>query len=77
MAINKMIYETTMTTVSDDGARYGVMQFGDRVYEEVPLGATHNLREFVHQVLKLVFRNDDNNDLASGLDAARDMLETL
>ena len=71
-----MIYGPSVTGVSDDGVRYGVLQFGDKVYEETALGSAHNLREFVSKVVNIVFRNDDNNDIAGALDAAREMLET-
>ncbi len=61
--------------VSEGGSRYGVLQFGDNVYQEIPLGDAHNLREFVGKVLKLKFRNDHSNDVEAAIEAAADMLE--
>ncbi len=71
-----MIFGPSVTGVSDDGVRYGILQFGDQVYEEIPLGSAHNLREFVRKVLNIAFRNDDKNDITGALKAAREILET-
>ncbi len=65
-----------MTGISDEGFRYGVLQFGNKVYPEIPLGATHNLQTFVHDVLNIKFRNDSYSDVTSAIEAATQMLET-
>ena len=65
-----------MTGVSDDGVRYGVLQFGDRVYQEIPLGAAKNLQEFITKILKIKYRNDGHNNLDAAIEAATKMLET-
>ena len=70
-----MMLSASVIGVSEGGSRYGVLQFGDKVYQEIPLGDAHNLREFVGKVLKLKFSNDHNNDVEGGIEAATEMLE--
>ncbi len=75
MLIKKVIIGASVIGVSEDGSRYGVLQFGDKVYQEIPLGVSHNLQEFIRTVLKVKFRNDSNNDVEAGIEAATEMLE--
>ena len=65
-----------MTGISDKSFRYGVLQFGNKVYQEIPLGATHNLQTFVHDVLNIKFRNGGYSDVGAAIEAATQMLET-
>ncbi len=65
-----------MTGISDEGFRYGVLQFGSKVYQEIPLGVTHNLQTVVHDVLNIKFRNDRYSDVRAAIEAATQMLET-
>ena len=65
-----------MTEISHDGIQYGVLQFGDKVYQEIPLGAAHNLQEFISKVLNIKFRNDSHNNVATAIEAATEILET-
>ncbi len=65
-----------MTGISDDGVRYGVLQFGDKVYQEVSLGAAKNLQEFITKILKIRYRDDSHNNLDAAIEAATEMLET-
>ncbi len=76
MIIKLPIQGPLVTGLSDEGFRYGVLQFGNKVYQEMPLGATHNLQTFIPQVLNITFRNDGYNDVEAAIRAATQMLET-
>ena len=52
-----------MTGVSDNGFRYGVLQFGDRIYTEFELGASGDVNDLVSTVVNMECRNDDYNDV--------------
>ncbi len=71
-----MIQGSSLTGASGDGIRYGVLQFGDKVYQELPLGAAPNLKEFIPKILNIKFRNDSYNNVAAAIEAATEMLET-
>ena len=66
----------TLTGISDDGFRIGVLQSGNKAYHEMELGDSHNLREVVSALLNIHYRNDDYNDVAGALQAAIDMFHT-
>ncbi len=70
----KEVQGATMGSISDDGVRYGVIQFGNKAYTETELGATHNFKQFLSVMLNIRFRNDDYNDVPGALEAAIDML---
>ncbi len=76
MLIRKIIHGPLVTGVSNEGFRYGVLQFGSSVYQEIPLGAAHNLQTFIPKVLNIKFKNDGYNDACSAIEAATQMLET-
>ena len=75
MLIKKVMIGASVLGVSEGGAQYGVLQFGDNVYQEIPLGDSHNLQEFIRTILKVEFRNDSNNDVEAAIEAATEMLE--
>ena len=74
--ILRAIHGVTVGKVSDDGVRVGVIQFGNKIYTEAELGATHNLKQCVSVLLNIRFRNDNYNDVPGALEAAIDMLNT-
>ncbi len=66
----------TVSEVSADSNRIGVVQFGNKIYTESELGATHDLRATLRMMLNIRFRNEDYNDVPGALEAAIHMLHT-
>ncbi len=64
-----------MSNISVDVLRFGLLQFGNKVYAEIELGAVHNLRGLVSRLLAIQYKNDDNSDVSGALEAAIDMLK--
>ena len=75
MVIKTVVKGVSVTGVSDDGIQYGILQFGDNVYQEIPLGAAHNLQEFISKVQNIKFKNDNYNDVEGAIEAATEMLK--
>ncbi len=76
MSITTCLHVGTIAGASDEGFRIGVIQYGNKVYTESQLGATHNLRDIVSAMLHIKYRNDDYNDIAGALEAGINMLTT-
>ncbi len=76
LTILKTVHGATIGGVSDSGIRFGVIQFGNRIYTETQLGATPNLKEFLSVLLNIQFRNDNYNDVPGALEGGIDMLNT-
>ena len=74
--ILRYVHAATMWGVSDDGIRVGLLQYGNKVYTELELGAARNLREFTSRTLHVQYRNDGYNDLSAALEAATEMLKS-
>ncbi len=75
MLLKHPIQGPLVTGLSDEGFSYSVLQFGNKVYQEIPLGAAHNLQTFIPRVLNITFRNDEYNDVEGAIRAATQMLE--
>ncbi len=75
MVIKTVVKGVSVTGVSDNGLQYGVLQFGDKVYQEIPLGAAHNLQEFISEAQNIKFKNDNYNDVEGAIEAATEMLK--
>ncbi len=75
LLIKKVVKGASVTGVPGDAVQYGVIQFGDKVYPEIPLGSAHNLQEFMPKVMTMKFRNDSYNDVEAAIEAATEMLE--
>ncbi len=74
--IKEILHGPSATGVSNEGFRFGVLQYGSKVYQEIPLGAAHNLQTYIPKVLSIKFKNDDLNDIEAALEAGTKMLGT-
>ncbi len=78
MSIINCLHVDTIAGVSDDAFRIGVIQYGNKVYTESQLGATHNLRDIISAMLHIKYRNENDNytHISGALEAGINMLTT-
>ncbi len=58
---------------SPDAQRYGVIQIGNKAYNELELGATNNMKETVKTLLNIEYSDEENHNVPKAMEMMIDM----
>ncbi len=56
-----------------DDQRYGVIQIGNKAYNELELGDAKNLKETVKSILNIEYKDEDNHNIPDAMEMMIDM----
>ncbi len=75
--ISRYLYFATMAGFPHDAIRFGILQYGSKVYTELELGSARTVREYISAILKIRYRNDDYNNVSGAIEAGIQMHREL